>query len=329
MNSLRPLPLFSSRLLFSNGGRATTIGVRYASTAEAAATPAPAGVPVPAIQGEGRPKKPGHRSRSVPPPGHAERIYVHNHILANHIIYSLTPEMNPTKAFRQFAYTGKKLVPSKLRKDYWRPLAVVEFGAGRGDVGRSVFHKLRELKKRHQLEWDDPEILAMGRRDRGHALNDERGNAVADIAAVLAGRGKGNRVVVGGGGGGGGGAAAAAGGGGVKKGGKEGEDGGKAVKAVLLDAEGKEVGGEKEGGDDGAGLQSATVYWANEQDKYYAEAWTGNVTHVVGLPEKPAKAAKATEAAAVEEAASAETEVVAEPAAEAVAEAPAPATKSE
>ncbi|KAH6636118.1 transcriptional regulation of mitochondrial recombination-domain-containing protein [Chaetomium tenue] len=300
MNTLRPLPLLSSRLLFSNGARTTTIGVRYASTEAATATAtttAPTeAASVPAIQGESNSKKPGgHRPRSIPPPGHAERIWVHNHFLANHIIYSFTPEMNPTKAFRQFAYTGKKLVPAKLRKDYWRPMAVVEFGAGRGDVGRSVFHKLRELKKRHQLEWDDPAILQMDRRARGRALNDERGNAVADIAAVLGGRGKGNRVVVGGGGGGGG----------VKGGeGKALVVGGSAAAEGGNAADAKEK-REKEL----AGLQSATVYWANEQDKYYAEEWTANVTHVVGLPEK---GTKKTEEAVVEEKEAAETEAAAE-----------------
>jgi hypothetical protein len=107
MNTLRPLPLplLSTRLLFSNGSRTTTtIGVRYSSTEAATATtttPAPVEAAevtsVPAIQGEeGIVKKLGqpHRPRSVPPPGHAERIWVHNHFLANHIIYSLTPEMN-------------------------------------------------------------------------------------------------------------------------------------------------------------------------------------------------------------------------------------------
>jgi hypothetical protein len=63
-----------------------------------------------------------------------------------------------------------------------------------------------------------------------------------------------------------------------------------------------------------ARLHGATVYWANEQDKYYAEEWTANVTHVVGLPEK---GIKKTEEVVVEEegeaaAAPAETEAAAE-----------------
>jgi hypothetical protein len=97
-------------------------------------------------------------------------------------------------------YTGKKLVPAKIRKDYWEPLALIRFGPGKGDVGRSVFHKLREFKKRHELEWgrDDPEeeerLLRMTKHKRGKALNDQRANVVADLAAVLAGVGKGNKM---------------------------------------------------------------------------------------------------------------------------------------
>ncbi|KAK4249611.1 transcriptional regulation of mitochondrial recombination-domain-containing protein [Corynascus novoguineensis] len=278
MKSLRRLGLLSSRSIFSNGVPTTTIGgVRYASTEAAAGTAAsptpdteaPAGVPVAAMTREQRFSRPGYRPRSVPPPGHAERIWVYNHIMANLTVYSLTQEMNPTKAFRQFAFTGKKLVPAKLRKDYWRPLAVVEFGEGKGDVGRSVFQKLRELKKRHLLEWDadattEAALLRMSRRERGEALNDQRGIFVADLAAVLAGRGKGNRMVIG-------------------------------SPTTAHQTEGVQAGGgqevqEKEVSPTPAGsLHAATVYWANEQDKYYAREWSDNVTHVVGLPEKGIK----------------------------------------
>jgi hypothetical protein len=71
-------------------------------------------------------------------------------------------------------------------------------------------------------------------------------------------------------------------------------------------------------------LHGATVYWANEQDKYYAEEWTANVTHVIGLPERAVK----KEAVVGEEAAPVETEAAA--AAEASkAETPAEAAKTE
>ena len=97
-------------------------------------------------------------------------------------------------------YTGKKLVPAKLRKDYWEPMAMIRFPTRLGEVGRSVYQKLRELKKRHELEWgrDDPEeeqrMLNMSRHERGKAINDQRANVVADIAAVLGGYGKGNKM---------------------------------------------------------------------------------------------------------------------------------------
>ncbi|AEO58098.1 hypothetical protein MYCTH_2305170 [Thermothelomyces thermophilus ATCC 42464] len=313
MKSLRRLGLLSSRSIFSNVAPTTTIGgVRYAGTeaAAAAAAPAPApaaptaptptasapvGVPTPATTREQRFSRPGYRPRAVPPPGHAERIWVYNHILDNLTVYSLTQEMNPTKAFRQFAFTGKKLVPSKLRKDYWRPLAVIEFGEGKGDVGRSVFQKLRELKKRHLLEWEDPALLQMSRRERGRALNDQRGTFVADLAAVLAGRGKGNLMVKPAT------AAEAAEGADKKKEEKEeGEEGGNAPGVAKAPA---------------SRLHQATVYWANEQDKYYAREWSDNVTHVIGLPEKGVKK-KAAQQAAAEEGEEKEKETVEAPKAE-------------
>ncbi|KAL2262635.1 hypothetical protein VTK26DRAFT_615 [Humicola hyalothermophila] len=228
------------------------------------------------------------------PPAHGERLWVFHHITANMIVYSLTPQIYPTKAFRQFKYTGKKLVPAKFRKDYWRPLAVVELGAGLGDVGRSVYHKLRELKHRHELEWggeeQSRELLGLSRRERGKALNDQRGNAVADLAAVLAGAGKGNRMVV-----------DQEEGAGGRKGKKKKETVNGKTEAVA------EAGGE---GDKQTQtrtqapppqLHKVTVYWANEQDKFFAESWSDNVTHVVGLPDKPSKV-EAEPPAAVEDA---------------------------
>ena len=151
----------------------------------------------------------------------------------------LTPSKNQSnKSLRQLPYTGKKLVPAGLRKDYWRPMAVVEFGRGNGPIGRSVYAKCRELKKRHELEWEDERLLNMSREQRGRELNDQKGNAVADLAYVLAGKGKGNRM----------------------------------LETV------------KEGETEVEKLHEATVYWASEQDQYFAESWSHNVTHVVGLP---------------------------------------------
>ncbi|KAM7223593.1 Transcriptional regulation of mitochondrial recombination domain containing protein [Rhypophila decipiens] len=130
------------------------------------------------------------------PEGHGENIWLWNHVEAGHVVYSMHPQMDSNKAKAQMPYTGKKLVPAKLRRDYWRPMAQIRFPAGQGDVGRSVWQKLLELKKRHELEWGEQkhEFLRMSREDRGRALNDQRANVVADIAAVLGGLGKGNKI---------------------------------------------------------------------------------------------------------------------------------------
>ncbi|KAH6624262.1 transcriptional regulation of mitochondrial recombination-domain-containing protein [Chaetomium sp. MPI-SDFR-AT-0129] len=303
---------------------AATKNRRCAST-QAAATSTPTSgesVPAPVEKQEfKRSDKPGYRPRGLPPPRHAERIYIHNHMVENYTVFSMNPHLNPTKAFRQFAYTGKKLVPAKLRRDYWNPLAVIEFEEGRGDIGRSVYQKLREFQKRHQLEWEDPALLAMSREERGHALNDQRANCIADLAAVLAGAGKANRMVdidvakdrdprMG------------------KRGkNKTGVTGVKRVISVEkapVDANAPADDPEDHSPASGHGralatielvkdgvsqevrgvpLNGATVYWANEQDKYFASEWTDNVTHVIGLPVKTPKRHVVAAAAAAEKAA--------------------------
>ncbi len=190
----------------------------------------------------------------------------------------------------QSVFTGKKLAPGKLRKDYWRTLAVVDVGKGNGMLGTNLFQKLIELKKRHLLEWGEQaeSLLGMDRRSRGEALNDQHGNTVADLAAVLAGGCKGNLIV-------------------------EGTQ--RELRWVKwTDKNGKAIGGEmkmlkpkkkpEDAAADGAvvpatadmepagpekrKLRPATVYWANEQDRFYAKDWTANVTHVLGLPEADA-----------------------------------------
>lgn len=205
---------------------------------------------------------------------------------------------------------------------------MVEFATGRGDVGRSVFQKLRELQKRHQLEWEDPELLAMSREQRGHALNDQRANCIADLAVVLGGAGKANRVVD------------------IDVGkdrdpskGRRGRNktGVTGVKRVISVEKAPNAPPDdpddhspasgygralatielvKDGVSEevkGVPLHGATVYWANEQDKYFASKWTDNVTHVIGLPVKTQKrhivaAAVAAEKAAKEAAAAQEGE---------------------
>ena len=163
---------------------------------------------------------------------------------------------------KQLPYNGKKTKPAKLRKDYWSPLAMIQFPAGQGAVGRSVYHKLRELKHLHEVAWTDDfrrkrpdefnaedkkkiaEEKAKGndytpirsKEERGTALNAQKTNAIADMAVVLAGQGAGNKML-----------------------------------ASETEAARQ--------------LVDVSVSWSNDQDKHYAEAWSENVTHE--LFEKP------------------------------------------
>lgn len=176
------------------------------------------------------------------------------------------PFTNFTQGFhglKQLPFNGKKTKPAKLRKDYWSPMAIIEFPQGQGSVGRSVFQKLRELKHLHEVAWTDDfrykspneythkqktrlvEEQEKGnfnyrpirsKKERGIALNAQKANSIADIAAVLSGEGRGNKVTT----------------------------------------------GERDGAKD---LVQVTVNWANDQDKGFAESWSTNVTH--GMFEEP------------------------------------------
>lgn len=111
-------------------------------------------------------------------------------------------------------------------------------------VGRSVFQKLREFRRLHELSWGHQaaELYRMDRKARGAALCDQRANSIADMAAVLAGAGQGNRV---------------------------------------RPAQEKE---EENKTNTAAAAAKATVFWANEADLNIAESWSANVVHVTGLP---------------------------------------------
>ena len=92
MNSLRPLPLLSSRLVLlgsSNGAQTIATGVRHASTKAAITAPTKTKAPAPAK----KVKKPSGKEPTPYPPGHGERFWVHNHIVSDFTLYSLTPEL--------------------------------------------------------------------------------------------------------------------------------------------------------------------------------------------------------------------------------------------
>ncbi|KAM0256463.1 hypothetical protein ACHAQJ_004988 [Trichoderma viride] len=152
---------------------------------------------------------------------HGENIWVFAHRRSEQVIYSFTKKLDGFQSLKQLPFNGKKTKPAKLRKDYWSPLAHIRFQPGQGSVGRSVLQKLRELKHLHEVAWTDelrhkrPEEFTSqdkkkiaeqkekgidyqpirSKEERGIALNAQKKNAIADIASVLAGEGRGNKVV--------------------------------------------------------------------------------------------------------------------------------------
>ncbi|ROT35902.1 hypothetical protein SODALDRAFT_362751 [Sodiomyces alkalinus F11] len=221
-----------------------------------------------------------------------EQIWVWNHLLENQIIYSHTKVLDSNHALQQLPFIAKKSKPAKLRKDLWRPMAMIQFPLGAGVAGQSAFQKLREFRRRHELEWDDSlffetepdpttgemkRVKLRSRIERGYAIHDQRANAIADMAAVLAGAGRGSRVWI------------------------------SPAERMMLEEGNKELENKQEGEVDEASssrndrivelrgkrwspaapreddpdreLIKATVYWMNAQDRNYAEKWSDNVTH--------------------------------------------------
>ncbi|KAI5459949.1 transcriptional regulation of mitochondrial recombination-domain-containing protein [Mariannaea sp. PMI_226] len=165
----------------------------------------------------------GSRKGFKVPANHGEDIWVFSHRRSDQVIYSFEEKLDGFHDLKQLPFNGKKTKPAKLRKDYWSPLACISFPAGQGSVGRSVFQKLRELKHLHEVAWDDefrykrPEEYTPAdkkriaeeekkgnagyrpirtKQERGIALNRQKPNAIADMAAVLSGLGAGNKVAV-------------------------------------------------------------------------------------------------------------------------------------
>ncbi|POS79905.1 hypothetical protein DHEL01_v201715 [Diaporthe helianthi] len=227
--------------------------------------------------------------------GLGERIWVHHHIAKGMIIYTHDPELprNSNKALSQIPFTVKKQKPAELRRDYWAPLCLIEVPKGLGVVGRNVMQKLREFRHRHELEWgwQAREFLSRSRRERGELIHNQRSNAIADIAAVLAGKGRGNKMWA-----------------------EAGDEAAGAeetsAEAEAAKAEAQPVGAAApENIDDTAAadnkssakskprlktkevvstalktLVKANIYWSNDADRHWARQWTENVTHSVGLP---------------------------------------------
>ncbi|KAF4637904.1 hypothetical protein G7Y89_g175 [Cudoniella acicularis] len=123
-------------------------------------------------------------------PEYGQQIYVYNHLQKNHVVYSLTKALKNNKAIKQLPFNGKQTVPRALRKDLWHPLATISFPSGSGEIGLSAYQKLREYRKRHELEWDDSIMKNkdgkfLPKHKRARQLCDQKANSVADMAAVL------------------------------------------------------------------------------------------------------------------------------------------------
>ncbi|RYP17534.1 hypothetical protein DL765_004498 [Monosporascus sp. GIB2] len=194
-------------------------------------------------------------------PGHGERIWIFSHFLDGMTVYSHKPVLKANHALRQIPFNGKKLRPAKIRKDYWRPLAMIQFPAGYGEVGRSVFQRLRECKSLHELAWDDDTLYGedgrtLTKHERGERLNDQKANTIADMAAVLGGAGKGNKMRL------------------------EAVDDDDAPEArELVDARAGKPAKAARASDLVGGLLKTTVFWSNGLDKNFAAEWPANVTH--------------------------------------------------
>ncbi|KAK6841607.1 hypothetical protein PG987_002467 [Apiospora arundinis] len=187
-------------------------------------------------------------------PGHGEKIWIFTNFINGLTVYSHNPVLKANRALRQIPFNGKKLKPSKLRKDYWRPMAMIQFPEGQGHIGRSVYHIMREFRMRHDLGWDDGMIhdkesrRTLTRHERGQRLNGmQKPNAIADVAAVLSGLGKGNKM--------------------WQPAGTEG------VETVAEITKADEKTGEV------TNLLKTQVWWMDPLDKNYAQSWSKNVSH--------------------------------------------------
>lgn len=129
---------------------------------------------------------------------------------------------------------------------------MIQFPEGLGHIGRSVYHIMREFRQKHDLDWgdemfrDDETGRPLTRFERGQKLNSaQKANAIADMAAVLGGVGKGNKMWL------------------------PASDQWETSKEQRVD--------EKTG--ETTSLLKTQVWWTNLLDKNYAQSWPDNVAH--------------------------------------------------
>lgn len=153
--------------------------------------------------------------------------------------------------------------------------------------------KLREFRHRHELEWgwQAEELASKSRRDRGVLIHNQRSNAVADIAAVLAGAGRGNKMWTADTA-----AAEAETEAASEEAAAESQPAGAAAPENIDETTAADGSSKKSKSKAKAKskaveatapktLVKANIYWSNDADQHWASEWTENVTHSVGLPE--------------------------------------------
>ncbi|KAK6509495.1 hypothetical protein TWF481_004238 [Arthrobotrys musiformis] len=121
----------------------------------------------------------GDMSREANPLG--SHIYFYTHITSKRVIYSLYQSLYNNKAMKQITFMGKKSVPEALRKDHWTPFLTVSFT--NPSTGLKAYQHLRELRKLHETQWD-VELKSKKMKERSKILQDQRGNSIADLAAI-------------------------------------------------------------------------------------------------------------------------------------------------
>ncbi|KAK6357054.1 hypothetical protein TWF718_001383 [Orbilia javanica] len=121
----------------------------------------------------------GDMSREANPLG--SHIYFYTHLTSKRVIYSLYQTLYNAKAMKQVTFMGKKSVPEALRKDHWTPFLTVSFT--NPSTGLKAFQHLRELRKLHETQWDI-ELKSKKMKERSMILQDQRGNSIADLAAI-------------------------------------------------------------------------------------------------------------------------------------------------
>lgn len=134
---------------------------------------------------------------------------------------------------------------------------MIQFPEGYGEVGRSVFQRLRECKTLHELSWGDDMFYdkdgnPLSKHERGKKLNNQKANAIADMAAVLGGKGKGNKIW-------------------TAMADDKPED--------LANVEAADEKNVKKDDEGTKALVKAEVWWVNDQDRNFARRWPSNVTH--------------------------------------------------